>query len=116
MTVTSGEELAGGVAAGVVPASRPRGKPEAREVYNYRTSLNRPLAPGVAEAAGEPMRPAILDKLKQAPTPARGRQQAPAQIELELPLVAPDDREPRSPAPDRGAPVGRGVAVIDFYI
>lgn len=57
------------------------------------------------------MRPAILDKRKHDPRPM-----APIQVELELPLVAPDDRESRAPAAKPDAPLDRGVAMIDFYI
>jgi hypothetical protein len=88
--------------------------PAWREVYNHPIVLDEPLAPGVAEAAGDPMRPAILDKRKRAPDP---RPSAPAlQVELELPLVAPDDRETRAPVAKPEVPQDRGIAVIDFYI
>lgn len=59
------------------------------------------------------MRPAILEKRKRVPEP---RPVAPIQVELELPLVAPDDRDTRAPAARPNTPDDRGVAVIDFYI
>lgn len=58
------------------------------------------------------MRPAILDKRKRAPDP---RPSPALQVELELPLVAPDDREINAPVA-KPAALDRGVAVIDFYI
>lgn len=57
------------------------------------------------------MRPAILDKRKRAPEPRPA-----AQVELELPLVAPDERETSAPVARPSAPEDRGIAVIDFYI
>lgn len=63
------------------------------------------------------MRPATLDKRKQAPKSSSRERQAPAlQIELELPLVAPDASLPVRPAPGGDPPLDRGIAVIDFYI
>jgi len=63
------------------------------------------------------MRPANLNKSKHAPkSPARERQAPALQIELELPLVAPDASLPVTPAPGGDPPTGRGIAVIDFYI
>jgi hypothetical protein len=114
MTHTSGVPVAWGSAGGVVPASKVPNNPGQREIYNHLIALDQPLAPERAEAAGEPMRPAILDKRKRAPDP---RPSAPAlQVELELPLVAPDERETRAPAATPASPQHRGVAVIDFYL
>lgn len=63
------------------------------------------------------MRPAIVEKVKHAPkSPARERQAPALQIELELPLVAPDAEPPVRPTPGGDPPTGRGIAVIDFYI
>ncbi len=63
------------------------------------------------------MRPAILDIKQRPTTPARRERQAPAlQIDLELPLVAPDERLPARPAAGSDPAVDRGIAVIDFYI
>jgi len=78
--------------------------------------LSKPLAPDVAEA-GETMRPATLDKRKPASkSPFRERQAPALQIELELPLVAPDAGLPVHPAPGGDPLLDRGIAVIDFYI
>lgn len=61
------------------------------------------------------MRPAILD-IKQRPSAPKREPRAPTlQIELELPLVAPDERLPR-PASGGDPAADRGIAVIDFYI
>jgi hypothetical protein len=94
----------------VVPATLPSNNPVRREIYNHLFALDKPLAPGVAEAAGGSMRPAILDKRKRVHDPR------PLAPELELPLVAPDDRENRAPVAKPEAPLDRGIAVIDFYI
>ncbi len=56
------------------------------------------------------MRPAILDKRKRVHDPR------PLAPELELPLVAPDDRENHAPVAKPEVPLDRGIAVIDFYI
>ena len=61
------------------------------------------------------MRPAILDIKKRPGAPVRERQAPALQIELELPLSAPDDLPPR-PAKGSDPAVDRGIAVIDFYI
>jgi hypothetical protein len=95
----------------VVPPTNPVNNPGWRENYNHPIALDQPLTPGVAEAAGDPMRPAILDKRKRAPDPRPA-----LQVELELPLVAPDDRETRTPVAKPEVPLDRGIAVIDFYI
>lgn len=110
MTKMSGGSAAGGSAGGVVPATKSPNNPVEREIYNHPIALDKPLAPGVAEAAGDPMRPAILDKRKRVHDPR------PLAPELELPLVAPDDREHRAPVAKPEAPLDRGIAVIDFYI
>jgi len=94
----------------LVPASNRGNNPVWREIYNHPIALDKPLVPGVAEAAGDSMRPAILDKRK------RGHDPRPLAPELELPLVAPDDRKDRAPVAKPEAPVDRGIAVIDFYI
>ena len=63
------------------------------------------------------MRPAIVETRKHAPkSPARERQAPALQIELELPLVAPDAGLPAHPAPGGDPSADRGIAVIDFYI
>ena len=61
------------------------------------------------------MRPAILDIKKRPSVPVRERQAPALQIELELPLSAPDAAPP---SPERGSDpvIDRGIAVIDFYI
>ena len=70
----------------------------------------------MAEAAGHTMRQVILD-IKAPPLPARRERPAPAlQIELELPLGAPDARLPVRPAAGGDPVLDRGFAVIDFYI
>ena len=56
------------------------------------------------------MKPAILDKRKRVPEPR------PLAPELQLPLVAPDDRDDRAPVAKPETPLDRGVAMIDFYI
>lgn len=38
------------------------------------------------------------------------------QIELELPLVAPEASQPARPTPGGDPAADRGIAVIDFYI
>jgi len=111
MTAASGRAAARGSAGGVVPPTNPVNNPGWRENYNHPIALDQPLTPGVAEAAGDPMRPAILDKRKRAPDPRPA-----LQVELELPLVAPDDRETRAPVAKPEVPLDRGIAVIDFYI
>ena len=113
MTATSGRAAAGGSAGRVVLPTNPANNPGLREIYNHSIVLDQPFAPGVAEAAGEPMRPAILDKRKRAPDP---RPSPALQVELELPLVAPDDAEISAPVAKPAAPLDRGIAVIDFYI
>lgn len=110
MTYTSGRAATGGSAGGVVPATHPANNPVLCEIYNHPIALDEPLAPGVAEAAGEPMKPAILDKRKRVPEPR------PLAPELQLPLVAPDDRDDRAPVAKPETPLDRGVAMIDFYI
>ena len=110
MTAASGRAAARGAAGGVVPPTNPVNNPGWRENYNHPIALDQPLTPGVAEAAGDPRRPAILDKRK------RGHDPRPLAPELELPLVAPDDRKDRAPVAKPEAPVDRGIAVIDFYI
>ncbi|MBA3548699.1 MAG: hypothetical protein H0T76_19610 [Nannocystis sp.] len=92
------------------------GKPSSCELYPCRSNLSKPLAPDVAEAAGEPMRPANLDKRKHAPKSSIRERQAPALLELELPLVAPEANLPVRPAAGGDPPLDRGIAVIDFYI
>ena len=70
----------------------------------------------MAEAAGQTMRPVILD-IKAPPLPARRERPVPSlQIELELPLGAPDARLPVKPAAGGDPVVDRGFAFIDFYI
>lgn len=113
MTVVSGVRATGGSAGGVVPASNRRDNLGQREIYDHPLDLEQPFAPGVAEAAGDPMRPAILEKRKRVND---SRPVAPLQVELELPLVAPDDRDSRAPVARPDTPDDRGVAVIDFYI
>ena len=100
-------------AAGYLPVRRELNKPNVREICDCLPSLSEPLEAPVAEAAGEPMRPAILDKRKRAPDP---RPSPALQVELELPLVAPDDAEISAPVAKPAAPLDRGIAVIDFYI
>lgn len=103
--------------AGYLPVTGVLGKSRSRELCRCLHGLSQPLAPDVAEAAGEPMRPATLDKRKQAPKSSTRERQAPAlQIELELPLVAPDASLPVRPTPGGDPPLDRGIAVIDFYI
>jgi len=62
------------------------------------------------------MRAATLDIKPRSVIPVRRERPAPElQIELELPLVAPEASEPTRPS--GGDPVAdRGIAVIDFYI
>lgn len=64
------------------------------------------------------MRAATLDiKPRPGTPPVRRERPAPVlQIELELPLVAPEASEPPRPAPGGDPVAGRGIAVIDFYI
>ncbi len=58
------------------------------------------------------MRPAILETEQRPKLPMHEHPRAP-QIELELPLVAPED----SPAaPKRDPSAERGIAVINFYL
>lgn len=118
MTALSGARLAGGDAAGYVPGRREVDKPSLREVCDCLLSLAQPLTAPVAEAAGEPMRAATLDiKPRPGTPPVRRERPAPVlQIELELPLVAPEASEPPRPAPGGDPVAGRGIAVIDFYI
>jgi len=74
------------------------------------------LKPSVAEAAGKTMRPAILD-IKPPALPTRRERPAPVlQVELELPLRAPDASLPAKPTLRSDPAVDRGIAVIDFYI
>ena len=62
------------------------------------------------------MRPAILD-IKVPTLPARRERSAPVlQVELELPLSAPDASLPARPIAGGDPAVDRGIAVIDFYI
>jgi hypothetical protein len=70
----------------------------------------------VAEAAGATMRAAILDIKIPARQAPRERPAPALQIELELPLVAPEASEPARPTPGGDPVVDRGIAVIDFYI
>ncbi len=102
--------------AGYLPVTCVAGKPAPCELYPCVSCLSQPLAPDVAEAAGEPMRPANLDKRKHAPKTSIRERQAPALLELELPMVAPDASPPVHPAPGGDPPLDRGIAVIDFYI
>ncbi len=62
------------------------------------------------------MRPAILEIKRPTPSPRRERPQPVLQIELELPLGAPDATLPARPSAGSDPAVGRGIAVIDFYI
>ena len=62
------------------------------------------------------MRPAILDSKIPPPTPRRERPMPELQIELELPLGAPDASMPARPTAGSDPAVDRGIAVIDFYI
>lgn len=62
------------------------------------------------------MKAATLD-IKPPARPIRRERPAPAlQIELELPLVAPEASQPARPAPGGDPAIDRGIAVIDFYI
>lgn len=61
------------------------------------------------------MRPAIVDKQKHGPKKIPGKRSPTLQIELELPLVPPDELEERAPRREE-VPADRGVAVVDFYI
>ena len=115
-----GARLAGHDARGYLPAHVDGDKPRDCELYDCLdgtdTETDQPLKPSVAEAAGKTMRPAILD-IKAPPPPARRERPAPElQIELELPLGAPDASMPAKPTPGSDPAVGRGFAVIDFYI
>ena len=115
MTAMSGARQANNQ-AGYLPVTGLAGKPRSCELCRCFSCLSKFLAPDVAEAAGEPMRPANLDKRKHAPK-SPSREQAPElQIELELPLVAPDASPPVRPAPGGDPLLDRGIAVIDFYI
>lgn len=118
LTALSGARLAEQDAAGYVPGRGEVDKPSLREVCYCLLFLAQPLAASVAEAAGEPMRAATLDiKPRPGALPVRHERPAPAlQIELELPLVAPEASEPPRPGPGGDPVAGRGIAVIDFYI
>lgn len=117
MTAMSAGRRAENYKAGYLPATGVAGKSPSRELCRCLYGLSQPLAPDGAEAAGEPMRPATLDKSKHAPKSSSRERQAPAlQIELELPLVAPDANLPVRPAPGGDPLLDRGIAVIDFYI
>ena len=62
------------------------------------------------------MKAATLD-IKPPARPIRRERPAPVlQIELELPLVAPEASQPTRPAPGGDPAVDRGIAVIDVYI
>ena len=120
MTTMSGERPAGHDARGYLPARLDGDKPRTRELYDClsesRFHSDNPHAPSVAEAAGQTMRPVIPD-IKAPPLPIRRERPAPAlQIELELPLGAPDARLPARPSPGSDPVFDRGFAVIDFYI
>jgi len=116
----SEERLAGLDARGYLPARLDGDKPRDRELYDCLS--DEPNKPLVAEAAGKTMRPAILDippilDIRAPSLPVRRERPAPAlQIELELPLGAPDARLPARPTPGSDPAVDRGFAVIDFYI
>jgi hypothetical protein len=116
----SGKRLARPEARGYLPAHLDGDKPRCCELYDCLddtdSETDKPLKPSVAEAAGKTMRPAILD-IKPPAQPNRRERQAPAlQIELELPLGAPDASLPARPTPGSDPAVDRGIAVIDFYI
>ncbi len=63
------------------------------------------------------MKAATLDIKSRPGAPIRRERPAPTlQIELELPLVAPEASEPVRPVPGGDPTADRGIAVIDFYI
>jgi hypothetical protein len=111
-TAMSGERLA---AAGYLPAPLDGHKPMARELYNCLSTFSETLSAHGGRSDRRTMRPAILDIKKRPSVPVRERQAPALQIELELPLSAPDAAPPR-PAQGSDPTVDRGIAVIDFYI
>jgi hypothetical protein len=117
MTALSWARQAWVDAAGYLPVRRELNKPNVREICDCLPSLSEPLEAPVAEAAGEPMRAATLDIKPRSSVPVRRERPAPElQIELELPLVAPEASEPTRPSPGGDPAADRGIAVIDFYI
>ena len=117
MTALSWTRQASVGAAGYLPVRRRLDKPRCREVCGFLPSLSETLDARMAEMAGEPMIAATLDIKSRPQAPVRRDRPAPEiQIELELPLVAPEASEPAHSVPRSDPTADRGIAVIDFYI